>query len=49
MLIGDTPQDANSGVRVVAVASGRSSTGDLADAVLADLTDTAEIVRLVKA
>ncbi|SDF57280.1 Phosphoglycolate phosphatase, HAD superfamily [Lentzea fradiae] len=57
VLIGDTPQDVaaglTAGARVIAVASGRSSAEDLqaagAEVVLADLTSTAELVRLVNA
>ncbi|MFC3891625.1 HAD family hydrolase [Lentzea rhizosphaerae] len=56
VLIGDTPRDVSAaltaGVQIIAVASGRSSVEDLRDAgaveVLADLTDTAELVRLIK-
>ncbi|MEU3649432.1 haloacid dehalogenase-like hydrolase [Lentzea sp. NPDC034063] len=56
-LIGDTPQDvaaaSTSGVRVIAVATGRSNVEDLQVAgavnVLADLTDTAHLVRLINA
>ena len=57
LLIGDTPRDVAAGlaagVQVIAVASGRSSFGDLqaagASNVLADLTDTAALVQLIKA
>ncbi|WP_406195085.1 haloacid dehalogenase-like hydrolase [Kitasatospora sp. NBC_01560] len=57
VLIGDTPQDVRAGVvggsRVVAVASGASSAEALraagADAVLADLRDTAAVIRAVRA
>jgi phosphoglycolate phosphatase len=56
VLIGDTPRDVaaalTAGVQVIAVASGRSSVEDLqaagASKVLADLTDTAELVQLIK-
>ncbi|MEV0845405.1 HAD family hydrolase [Streptomyces sp. NPDC049954] len=55
ILIGDTPADVDgaraNGVRVVAVATGRSSTAELreagADLVLEDLTDTARLVGFV--
>lgn len=55
VLIGDTPHDVraalNAGVRLVAVATGRSSAQDLRDAgaltVLGDLTDLAELRRHV--
>ncbi|WP_394615250.1 HAD family hydrolase [Lentzea sp. JNUCC 0626] len=56
-LIGDTPRDvvaaSTAGVRVIAVATGRSSVKDLHAAgaadVLADLTDTAHLVQLINA
>jgi phosphoglycolate phosphatase len=56
VLIGDTPRDVAAGraagVQVIAVASGRSSVEELqaagADEVLADLTDTAKLRRLIK-
>lgn len=55
VLLGDTPADVEAavavGVRVVAVASGKSSQAELkaagADHVLADLTNTDEVLRLV--
>lgn len=55
VIIGDTPADIEGGhaheVRVIAVASGRSTAEDLAlagaDAVLRDLTDTTQVLRLV--
>lgn len=55
VLVGDTPSDVRTGMeggaRVVAVASGTSSVDELhaagAAAVLADLTDTAALLRLV--
>ncbi|MFB7470771.1 HAD family hydrolase [Kitasatospora sp. NPDC056184] len=57
VLIGDTPRDVQAGraggARVVAVASGASSAAELraagADAVLADLRDTAAVLRAVRA
>ncbi|MBA0053355.1 HAD family hydrolase [Streptomyces sp. AJS327] len=57
VLIGDTPADVEGGhahgVRVIAVATGRSSTEALraanADTVLEDLTDTERLVKLVSA
>lgn len=56
VLIGDTPRDVaaslTAGVQVIAVASGKSSVKDLraagAEMVLADLTDTDELVQLIK-
>jgi phosphoglycolate phosphatase-like HAD superfamily hydrolase len=56
VLSGDTPRDVAAGraagVQVIAVASGRSSVEELqaagADEVLADLTDTAKLRRLIK-
>ncbi|MFE6867226.1 HAD family hydrolase [Kitasatospora sp. NPDC057692] len=56
VLIGDTPRDVHAGrvggARVVAVASGGSSAAELreagADAVLADLRDTAAVIRAVR-
>ena len=56
VLIGDTPRDVaaalTAGVQVIAVATGRSSIKDLQAAgagnVLADLTDTAQLVQLIK-
>ena len=55
VLIGDTPRDVaaahDNGARAVAVATGSYSVADLeatgADAVLADLTDTAAVLRAV--
>ncbi|MFI6444544.1 HAD family hydrolase [Kitasatospora sp. NPDC050543] len=57
LLIGDTPQDVHAGriggSRVIAVASGMSSGAALreagADSVLADLRDTAAVIRAVRA
>ncbi|MEU5834445.1 haloacid dehalogenase-like hydrolase [Streptomyces diacarni] len=56
-LVGDTPADVAggqaTGVRVIAVATGRSASDDLreagADAVLDDLTDTEALLRLITA
>ncbi|WP_380282303.1 HAD family hydrolase [Kitasatospora purpeofusca] len=56
VLIGDTPRDVQAGrvggARVVAVASGASSAAELreagADTVLADLRDTAAVIRAVR-
>jgi len=56
LLIGDTPRDVAAGlatgVRVIAVASGRSSVEELRSAgawsVLQDLTDEAELLRLIE-
>ncbi|MER7702567.1 haloacid dehalogenase-like hydrolase [Kitasatospora sp. NPDC097605] len=56
VLIGDTPRDVHAGrtggARVIAVASGASSAAELreagADAVLADLRDTAALIRAVE-
>ncbi|MFJ8966811.1 HAD family hydrolase [Lentzea sp. NPDC102401] len=56
VLIGDTPRDVSAaltaGVQVIAVASGKSSVEDLQAAgarkVLEDLTNTAELVQLIK-
>ena len=55
VLIGDTPQDViagrDGGARVIAIASGKSSTTDLkaagADVVFPDLTDSAALIRTV--
>ncbi|MGW6932825.1 HAD hydrolase-like protein [Lentzea sp. NPDC054927] len=55
VLIGDTPRDVaaglTAGVRVIAVASGRSTVEDLrkagANDVLPDLTDTAKVTQLI--
>lgn len=56
VLVGDTPRDVaaglTAGVRVIAVATGRSSVGELraagADDVLLDLTDTARLQRMIR-
>ncbi|WP_158839451.1 HAD family hydrolase [Saccharothrix deserti] len=55
VLVGDTPRDVEAGrrtgVRVVAVASGRSTASDLraagAEDVLPDLTDVSSLVRML--